>query len=375
LWFLATSVQAQFISPNVGSKYNGFNSDTQNGGPTNTPTWDPMMPTYTPTPSPTYNAFSTDTWTATPGSPTDTATYTFTATQTGTIYTPTPTWSATPNISRASLVMLPTAYSNATDHWDGFNWDMDFTYFIGSIVSEDYNQQNISSQFDSLEQINIVMLTTDVKYAWLDDRGNLPGIASGMMLSLFAQVGSGNSTATASSSQAFEVSNNEIGGIYTVMSKTVAKDTAVHFGYMYGLRSLSSNTFSMDYPALLPFLAPGLSNYVVAQAGSTITSTATNPPDLFYVGFNTRFLGRNWKFEIWKPDPFGLNPYSYVNSATNVNQIVHPILFNTLIDGLPMAFNLGYERWGNEANGQKGGFAVLGYVNFRIPLLPANAPY
>jgi hypothetical protein len=46
----------------------------------------------------------------------------------------------------------------------------------------------------------------------------------------------------------------------------------------------------------------------------------------------------------------------------------HPILFNTQIDGLPLAFNLGYERWDT-------GYAVLGYVNFRIPLLPSDPSY
>ncbi|HXL73824.1 MAG TPA: hypothetical protein VN963_09380, partial [bacterium] len=63
-------------------------------------------------------------------------------------------------------------------------------------------------------------------------------------------------------------------------------------------------------------------------------------------------------FEIWKP----------FSTDTNYSYESNPVLFNTLIDGLPMAFNLGYERWDT-------GFAVLGYINFRLPLLPAESNY
>jgi hypothetical protein len=71
-----------------------------------------------------------------------------------------------------------------------------------------------------------------------------------------------------------------------------------------------------------------------------------------YLGFNTRFLGRNWKFELMKPFPMSENP----------------MLLNTQVDGLPLAFNLGYERWDH-------GFSLIGYVNFRIPLLPSAPEY
>ena len=355
-WLLASSAQAQFISPGSGSQFGGF-SDNATAGPTDTPTWDPMIPTYTTTPTPTYNPFATATDTPTPGSPTDTPTYTFTPTSTGTIDTPTPTWSSTPIISRASLVMLPTAYSNGRDYWNGFNWDLDFTYYIGSIISQDDTQQN---GFDSLNQINVVLLTSDMKYAWLDDNGDTPGIASGIMMSLMAQVGTssltgptatptiggGSSSSAVSTTGAVQVVPSLVGGIYTVISKKLSRDTAVHFGYIYGL-SGSSGTGILDYGSILPLFAPGL-----AQPNFEY------PNNLFYVGFNTRFWDRNWKFEIWKP----------FSTDTNYSYESNPVLFNTLIDGLPMAFNLGYERWDT-------GFAVLGYINFRLPLLPAESNY
>jgi hypothetical protein len=354
---LASSAQAQFIAPGSGSnQFGGFSDSNATAGPTDTPTWDPMIPTYTPTPTPTYNPYATTTDTSTPGSPTDTPSNTFTPTATGTIDTPTPTWSPTPIISRASLVMLPTAYSNGRDYWNGFNWDIDFTYYIGSIISQDYTQTN---GFDSLNQINVVLLTNDIKYAWLEDNGDTPGIASGVMFSLMAQVGTssltgatptptitGSSGAAVSTTSAIQVVPSIVGGIYTVISKKLSKNTAVHFGYIYGLHNLLGGSV-LNYGSILPLFAPGL-----AQANYEY------PTHLFYAGFNTRFWDRNWKFEIWKP--FSTDPNNPYES--------NPVLFNTLIDGLPMAFNIGYERWDT-------GFAVLGYINFRLPILPAESDY
>ncbi len=98
----------------------------------------------------TWNPYATDTFT--PGSPTATFTRTFTPTETptpGTLPPPTdppsPTMTNTPGISRASLSLLSTAYTNAWDRTDGFDWDMAFTYYIGSIISREYDKPDIDS--------------------------------------------------------------------------------------------------------------------------------------------------------------------------------------------------------------------------------------
>lgn len=114
-------------------------------------------------------------------------------------------------------------------------------------------------------------------------------------------------------------------------------------GYIYSLER--TGLVSLSYSELLPLLDTNLQN-TITNDGATI------PPSIFYTGFNTYFWGRNWKFEIWKPFPMDQ----------------HPVLFNTQIDGLPLAFNLGYERWDT-------GFALLGYVNVPITLSPTTPPY
>jgi hypothetical protein len=344
----APALWAQSNTPTPSPSWTATPTFTFTEVSTDTPT---DTPTVTPSPTFTYNPFATPTWTdtwdpyatdtPTPGSPTATFTWTATGTptQTGTIsptLTFTPTLTYTPSISRASLVMLPTAYSTAWDRTDGFNLDIDFAYFIGSIISRDSSQPSL----DSLEEISLAILTADIKYAWLNDNGDTPGIASGLMLSLVAQTGSGSSSTASSGTQSFEVSGNSMGGLYSVMSKTVFANTAVHMGYIYGLKD--AGIFSLNYSELLPLLDTNLANETGGES----------PASVFYTGFNTHFWGRNWKFEIWKPFPMD----------------EHPVLFNTQIDGLPLAFNLGYERW-------DAGFALLGYVNVPITLIPSVPAY
>ncbi len=381
----APAAWAQTVAPSPSATFT--DSPTSSPSPTFTPTF---TSTYSPTATPTYtytvDPFATPTWTYTWGAltgfATDTPTVyytrtpmpTFTPTQTGTITPPptmTPTLTATPGISRASLSLLSTAYTNDWNRWDGFDWDMSFTYYIGSIISRDYTKPDI----DALEPSRFAMLSSDVKYAWLNDEGEMPGVASGLMLSFLAQLAAGNSGTGTSGTQSFspgagatpgssgQVSANVLGGVYTVLSKTVAPNTAIHFGYIYGLEqvdhNLGVNFITMNYSQLLPLLTTKLQ-------GNT-----ANPPGIFYTGFSTRFWGRNWKFEIWKPLFMDQNP----------------ILLNTQIDGLPLAFNLGFEKWGPSENMTTatsttaavplypGGWAMLGYVNFKFTILPQIPSY
>jgi len=323
-------------------------SDTPSPTFTFSPT---ATPSFTPTKTRTPDPFATPTWTYTWGAAatntptvyyTRTPTDTYTPTATGSITPPptiTATMTSTPGISRSGLSILGTAYSDAWDRWDGFNWAMGFSYYIGSIISRDYAKPNI----DSLEPTRFALLTSDVKYAWLNDDGDMPGIANGLLLSFLAQLNSGNSSTGTSGSQSFQVAGNVMGGVYGVMSKTVASHTAVHLGYIYGLKQLDKNGLgivTMNYSQLLPLLT------------SKLQAVTDDPPGILYTGFNTRFWGRNWKFEVWKP--LGMSE--------------NPVLFNSQIEGLPLAFNLGYEKWDH-------GWAMLGYVNIKFTIVPQPPPY
>ncbi len=81
----------------------------------------------------------------------------------------TPTLTNTPSISRASMVMLPTAYSNGWDHSDGLQLGHRFYLFHRKHrLQGTFSQPNL----DSLEEVSLAILTTDVKYGWLNDDGD-----------------------------------------------------------------------------------------------------------------------------------------------------------------------------------------------------------
>lgn len=344
----APAVWAQSVAPTFTPiptyTATAANTDTPTYTSTPTPTWTATTnPFATPTWTFTWDPFSTDT--PTPGSPTDTPTLTpsFTPTPTGTLspsMTFTATMTNTPVISRGALALWPTAYSNGWDHWNGLNWDIAFTYIIGTIAEREYS----SSSVDWVNPLRLWMLTSDLKYGWLDEKGDQPAFASGLLMTELLD--GGNPGGTGAGGNSFQLTGHSMGGVYMVMSKTIVPDTAVHFGYVYGFHDafqrwgLGSFSPTMTYSQLVPLTTAKLSD---------IQNEA--PPSIFYTGFNTRFLGTNWKFEVWKPFPMDENP----------------VLLDTQIDGL-FAFNLGYEHWTN-------GYAVLGYFNFRFTILPETPAY
>ncbi|MGH7738915.1 MAG: hypothetical protein ACREL1_02095, partial [bacterium] len=224
--------------------------------PTYTFTWDPWA-TNTATPTP--NFFSsdqtpTDTWTPIPTS---------THTPTGTITPPataTPTITETPSIARSGLALLPTAYSNGLFESDGWNWDLGFSYFIGNIAEHEKGQGGT----DFLNPLRLWLLTSDLKYGWINENGDVPAVASGALVSLLISGGGNDSTAGSSGqspgqgASSFQLSGTSMGGFYTVASKRINKDSAVHMGIVVGLHQpfsqIGIGSFApyLDYGDLLP---------------------------------------------------------------------------------------------------------------------------
>ena len=330
-----TPVLSPFPIPTATDTVNAFAT------PTYTWTWDPWA-TNTATPTPNFFSMDqtpSDTWT-----PIMTSTFT----PTGTLTPPdtaTPTITDTPSISRSGLALLPTAYSNGLFYSNDLNLDLSFSYFIGTIAEHEKGE----SSTDFLNPLRLWLLTSDVKYGWLDENGDVPAIASGTMLSLLISGSGDDSTGGTSGGQqssSFQLSGTSMGGVYTVASKRIDPDSAVHAGLMVSLRDpfskIGIGNFAphLDYGDLLPLFTAKLSDDVGSPADY-----------LFYTGFNTKMFGTKVQFELWKPFPMDHNP----------------ILLNSKIDGL-FAFNLAYEKWDE-------GYAVLGYFSFRFTVIPAPVDY
>jgi len=285
---------------------------------TSTSTFDLQTPTSTPTAS---------------LSPTITPTFTITG-------TPTPSPTKTPIIARSGMALLPTGFSNRVDRVDGLNLDLLFTYYIGAIAERRTGSEGV----EYLNPLRLWLFTVDVKQCWFDENGNLPGLSTGFMDTLLL-LGSAPG-ADAAGGGSFKFTASSMGSVYTALSKTVASNTGVHMGYMRGnlrdvlgklggtFRRLSPNR---NHSELLTLLSDDLEDVRGESA-----------PNIVYTGFDTKFLGTFWRFEIWKPFPLSREP----------------ILLNTKIDRL-FSFNLAYEKW-------QGGYAVLGYFNFRFTIIPAE---
>jgi hypothetical protein len=317
-----------------------------------------IMPTETSTPTsaqapvspasgapPTFTFTATATMTGTQAvaaSPSETPTKTISPTITATFTitgTPTPSPTKTPVIARSGMALLPTGYSNRVNRVDGVNLDFLFTYYIGAIMEKRSTVENT----EFLNPLRLWLFTADLKYCWLDENGNIPGLSTGFMDTLLL-LGSapGDSAATG---QSFKFTASSMGSVYTAVSKTVASNTSMHLGYMRGnlrdvlgklgktVRKLSPNRNHAD---LLPLMTDDLADVRDESA-----------PNIFYTGFDTKFLGTFWRFELWKPFPLSKEP----------------ILINSKIDRL-FSFNLAYEKW-------QGGHAILGYFNFRFTIVPS----
>lgn len=250
---------------------------------------------------------------------------------------PTPTATNTPVIARSGLAFFPTGYSNGIYRSDGFNLDLLFAYFIGSIVEKQRGQQT-----ETLNPLRLWLFTFDAKYGWMEEWGNRPAIATGLMDTMLLE--GSNPTSGGSSGGTLKFTSTALGGIYTTVSKRVSKRTALHLGYMRGnlgglvgggklRRVFPTGNFS---DLMLKF-AQGLEPYRNESA-----------PNILYTGLDFRWLGTTWRFEVAKPFPLSKHPY----------------LIDTKIDRL-FAFNLAYEHW-------QGGYAVLGYFNFRFTIFPTT---
>jgi hypothetical protein len=152
----------------------------------------------------------------------------------------------------------------------------------------------------------------------------------------------GNPTSSGTSGGSLKFTAKALGSIYTVASKRVGKDTAVHLGIMRGDLAGIGGGNKIAHR----FLPTGNFSDLMVQFADGLSDIRGSAPNILYTGFNFRFIGTPWRFEFIKPFPMSK----------------HPFLIDSKIDRL-FAFNLSYEHW-------DGGYALLGYFNFRFTILP-----
>ncbi len=350
LWTALVFAQTPIVSmsPTSGSTIGSAQFFSPTPTPTATSAFNFLnaFATATTTPTPTATSFISGIKLFQPSEPTSTPTPEafFSATPTPTefiYYGPTPTPTATP-INRSGIALLPTAFSNNRYRTSGWNLDLLFTYYIGSILQKNFQP---TPNINYLTPLRLWLFTADLKYAWLNDTENHPGIATGYFQTFIVN-GSAQGASAASNNSGFQFTTNSIGSIYTVVSKRLGGGSSVGVGIMRGnLAGLFGNspTFNRILPNrnpsyLLTLLSPSLSSIENEEA-----------PNMFFSEFSISLGKTQLEFELWKPFPMDLSPF----------------LINTRVSRL-FSFNLAFEHW-------IGGYSLLGYFNVRFTIIPSSS--
>ena len=213
---------------------------------------------------------------------------------------------------RTILVMFPTAYAGHYEGGTGPNLNIFMSWFIGTL----YNEKGIF-----IAPIFSLLLGADAKWAFLEDRGFVPGLAVGYLGGLALPFTGGGVAA----SGVAKMKQVDIHNGYLVASKRFGP-VALSVGGMRGIKRA--------FPRLLPMLR---------NSSYTLKKIPT-PESLWtvYGGIDASYREQHLKFEVT----------TFPEEKEN-----RPWLFQTHIDGF-LGFDIAYLR-------DAIGYEVIGY--YQIP--------
>lgn len=170
--------------------------------------------------------------------------------------------------SRASLVLVPTAYAAHVEHGTGENLEVFLAWYIGTL----YNEKGLF-----IAPIFSLLVGADAKWALLEDRGGTPGFAIGYYGGLGVPFTGGQTTASSAVQQKQALMHDG----YGVLSKRIGP-VALTAGGMYGIKKA------------LPLFFPMLRN--------TSYNLQPNPPSLepvtAFAGADLTIKRRHFKLEV-----------------------------------------------------------------------------
>ncbi|MBN1595897.1 hypothetical protein JW933_08230, partial [candidate division FCPU426 bacterium] len=228
--------------------------------------------------------------------------------------------------SRNGLVLMSTGYRGMGRRDTGLNFDMQFTYYIGTLYGE--QSEDLSPLPLYLDPISVWLLSGDAKYTFIDeDHFPLTAAVGGKSSILLFAGQQSSSSGSFTFSEKSEV--DYVWGGYLGLSRSLG-EVGVHAGYVFG---------SMGDPIFY------LSKYM-------LYGEAERTRNLFYCGVDFPIVRRmNVAMEV-----------VYPLDATLQSQ-QHPVLVNLHVDRL-FNFDIAYLHWDQ-------GWAFLGYFNIRFTLFPS----
>ncbi|HTB23419.1 MAG TPA: hypothetical protein VK914_12030 [bacterium] len=283
-------------------------------------------------------------------------------------------------LNNTLIITMPTAYANNPGRDTGFNLNVLFDFYVGSLFESYTSPLTNQSQASIFQELEIGTVSLDLKYAFLDDRGWTPGLAVGMYTSALIGFGGNSETVGISSSGG---DTTTLGDVYAVVSKRpfAHSQAALHFGIMHG--DLASDLTHSDiptwaWPTIRHFLPSGavpelLTSFVDPALGQAVGES----PNMLFFGLNFPFtvpLGfTDWRTGLrleallpmaWEaaypPSESPTNPSAVDTATENGNPASQlPYLVNVHVDNLPLfGFEFGFFEF-------SGGYEVIAF--YHIP--------
>jgi hypothetical protein len=253
-------------------------------------------------------------------------------------------WVASKPFNKTSILLMPTAFSNLPDTDLGFNVNVIFDLYIGSLFETYNGSAHFFQQLQDTGELGVV--TLDLKRSFLPETFISPALAIGFYgAALVPFGGSGGETVAVSSDGG---ALQTLGDLYVVASKRLGKRNAIlSVGYMQGnLADEAANilppswgptvhhlTPSGDYPDLFSrFLDTSLG--VAPEQAADMVFAGIEFPLVVPLGF-TRWKTA-FKLEVLSPLPPG-SPVVSPDGIENDNPLSGlPIIWNFHFDNLPL---------------------------------------
>jgi hypothetical protein len=283
-------------------------------------------------------------------------------------------------LNKSQVVLMPTAYTNDPLHDRGINLGVLFDFYVGSLYETYSSPLTGKQEVGVFQPLQIGTITTDLKYALLDDRGLVPGLAVGLYTAALISFGSGNASTVGVSSNTGGLST--LGDVYAVMSKRFwpgEPGAVVHLGLLYGKLSdyLTSDPTPVDWRLTIRHLTPGgdFPDLFTRFVDPKLDATVGESPHLAFLGLQFPFtlpLGfTRWhsalRTELMVPLGWGAD---YPASASGITPPTTnpandlPYMINVHLDNLPLfGFEFGFLEY-------PGGMQVIAF--YHIPDLSWN---
>jgi len=243
---------------------------------------------------------------------------------------------------RTGLTLMPTAYRNNIYDNSGFNVDVSFTYYIGTIFGEHPGLDMPDKSADVFDKIGLSVLTADAKGTVINEFDSWPSLGFGAAFSLLFQDQLGASDPT-SFSESINLGDEDSGlipmyGIFVAASKKLPRDINIHAGYMLSFENGKTQMEFMKY----------LSQYTRLSGEVDIPDSKSS----YYLGIGMPLFDR-----------MGIRIEYIVPWEANSNALLPDYyLINTRIDRF-INFDISYLHY-------PGGYAWLGYISFRFTVFP-----